>query len=165
MGFFQESICDCCYCPMQFALKQFEGEVVFISTLLDPNIELNLSSVEDFIVFGTMNGDRACVPVSEIFSFASMITKPPAGLVKPIQKSVKGKCGCIEDPMTNKFNVGDIVSINGSPPLQVNAVGEGIVVVNLLDSPIHTIISICNVVFSVEFLPPTTTNQAINTQS
>ncbi|MDP5275278.1 hypothetical protein [Chengkuizengella axinellae] len=161
MGYFQENVCDCCLCPLQCAIKQFEGEnITFFYGIT--NLTLIGISVEDFIVSGinSSNGLPSCAPVSQILAFQPDNPKPQSDLVKPIQKSVKGECACIEDPITNKFKVGDIVTISTLGPVQVTAVGEGIVVTND-DSGDQFIFSTCSGVSIVIFnSSDTTTNQA-----
>ncbi|MDP5275279.1 hypothetical protein [Chengkuizengella axinellae] len=152
MGVFQKNICACCLCPMHCALKQFEDEEVTIFFRLPGEGQiLTISSVENFVVSGISgNGNPVCVAISQIDFFEPTNPKTPADLVKPIRKSVKGECACVEDPITNKFQVGDIVNINTIGPLQVNAVGEGIVVTNFDGT--QRIYSTCNNILFVDML-------------
>ncbi|MDP5273238.1 hypothetical protein [Chengkuizengella axinellae] len=55
MGVFDESICDCCVCPMQCVLDKLIGEQVFVRSLLGPPLSTTINDVRDFLLF-TTNG-------------------------------------------------------------------------------------------------------------
>ncbi|NDI33586.1 hypothetical protein [Chengkuizengella sediminis] len=107
MGHFDESICDCCVCPMQCVLKQLIGEKVQIvnaSSGFIFSLEIQIKEVKNFIVSGTdPSGVRINFPICKIIAVI-----PPSGAfplnLKPIQKSTKGECVCCEDPITDLAN-------------------------------------------------------------
>ncbi|NDI33916.1 hypothetical protein [Chengkuizengella sediminis] len=139
----EKSICDCCVCPMQFALEQFKGEEVFIlSETLTSTIQI--IEVNNFIVSGIVVGEPSQgnpihIPICNIL-FVSPISTTRIPDVKPIQKNTKGECVCCEDPITNVANalIGKEVSIRIELTLSsliiefiIEKVGEGIVFGNI----------------------------------
>ncbi|MDP5275566.1 hypothetical protein [Chengkuizengella axinellae] len=144
MGVFQENLCDCCVCPMQCALKQFEGESILVVTTIDliggVALPVDNVSVQDFNLTG-MNGDNfICFPINQILFFTTQTPRPIT--LKPNKQNAKGNCACIENAATNKFNVNELVNMSGLITGIVTNVGEGVVVIN--DS---FIASTCNSVF------------------
>ncbi|MDP5275569.1 hypothetical protein [Chengkuizengella axinellae] len=148
MRFFQESICDCCFCPMQCALKEFIQEEVNIFTLfgnISPLV-VNIFTVEDFIVMGTSaNGEEIIIPVSKILYFNPVQSKQIN--LKPIQRNIKGTCTCLEDSITSKFKINETVNV-GRLQGVVRAVGEGVVILN--NEAGQNIVSTCNGVIFVD---------------
>ncbi|MFS1513970.1 hypothetical protein VQL36_16225 [Chengkuizengella sp. SCS-71B] len=159
MGHFDESICNCCVCPMQCVLKQFIGETVGIETPVSFE-EVTIFDVKDFIVF-TSAGDYAICNISSVF-----IEFPFSVELKPLKKST-GECACCEDPMANFLNsqidqIFDIEFIGefGGTVGQILNVGEGIVLQDIgLDETL--IISICTITRAV----PSAASSAQNIKS
>ncbi|NDI36208.1 hypothetical protein [Chengkuizengella sediminis] len=138
MGHFDESICDCCVCPMQCVLEQLVGrENVGILTLTTDNSG-TLLSVDNLIAclesdqFGT-EGDIFKIPIHNIC--AVDILALIDFKLKPIRKST-GECSCTEEPTTNlaQSMIGELVQIVAgqfetfSDETRIIKVGEGIVV-------------------------------------
>ncbi|MFS1513387.1 hypothetical protein VQL36_13215 [Chengkuizengella sp. SCS-71B] len=136
MGHFDESICDCCVCPMQCVLEELvEVEGLVIDTPVN-NIPTTITGVNDFIA-STTDGD---IPVCQITHVE--IINPPDTLIttalsalKPIRKNSKGECACCEDPMTNllKFEIGntfevEFIGTTGPFTNEILGVGEGILI-------------------------------------
>ncbi|NDI33588.1 hypothetical protein [Chengkuizengella sediminis] len=136
---FKKSICDCCVCPMQFALEQFKGEEVLIVSEFG-TFTIQITEIKNFIVSGINRfpGDDPNLIHSAICNIVSVsplsTTRIPD--VKPIQKNTKGECVCCEDPMTNVANVlkGKNVSISRLSPVIIEKVGEGIVIGTFVSS-------------------------------
>ncbi|MDP5276339.1 hypothetical protein [Chengkuizengella axinellae] len=130
MSLFDESICDCCVCPMQCVMEQLVGEEIGIVTASGSNIFVILNEVKNFIAFT----DQGNFPICNI---TTLQTDGATSLnLKPIRKS-KGECACCEDPMTNlaKSMIREIVNIEiiGNVGLSADAiivdVGEGIILI------------------------------------
>ncbi|NDI34685.1 hypothetical protein [Chengkuizengella sediminis] len=130
MGFFNDSICTCCVCPMQCVLKQLIGQVVDIAND-DERFNIQIEEVENFIVSGiNSDGRRIHNPICQINS-VQLSGIVPLNL-KPIRKSTKGECVCCEDPITDVANLlkGQEVTIETSNLTfdgVISDVGEGIV--------------------------------------
>ncbi|NDI33624.1 hypothetical protein [Chengkuizengella sediminis] len=135
MGHFDESICDCCVCPMQCVLEQLVGEevAILISSLPEADLDGTLIAVNNFIATLDLEGnniqiavnDICAVGVEGIFDFK----------LKPIRKSV-GECSCTEDPITNvaKSMIGESKGIAVCNILTTGViidVGEGIVIMSI----------------------------------
>lgn len=134
MGFFDESICDCCVCPMQYVLEQLAGKEVDIRFVSGNPVLTNLNDVENFIAF-TDQGD---FPICNIV--AARIEEFITINLIPIKKSI-GECGCCEDPMTNLANslerqtvVVEIINSGVTNELLIVDVGEGIIIFRTLDA-------------------------------
>ncbi|MDP5275764.1 hypothetical protein [Chengkuizengella axinellae] len=134
MGAFDQSICDCCVCPMQCVLDQLEkvGDPVTISTIRGGTDIVTITNVEDFILTGELaNQDEIYFPICNV---SAVEFNPESKIdLKPSVKNT-GVCSCCEDP-ANKFitafDKNQIVNINfldGSVSGFVVDVGEGIVV-------------------------------------
>ncbi|MFS1514125.1 hypothetical protein VQL36_17010 [Chengkuizengella sp. SCS-71B] len=137
---FEESICDCCACPMQCVLKQFIGEEVAILTEIIGPLPIQITEVKNFIVSGinTSPGNDpnpVHIPICNIVLVSPLSTTRIPN-VKPIQKNTKGECVCCEDPITNVANAlkGKEVFITAVAQAIIEKVGEGIVV-GTLESP------------------------------
>ncbi|MFS1513966.1 hypothetical protein VQL36_16195 [Chengkuizengella sp. SCS-71B] len=135
MGVFDESICDCCVCPMQCVLEQLIGVEGLEIDTPDISIPTTITSVSDFIVT-TTDGDIPICQIThvDIEDITNTIITNVLSALKPIKNS-KGKCACCEDPMTNllKFEIGNIfifefISFSGPFGDEILGVGEGIVV-------------------------------------
>ncbi|NDI34655.1 hypothetical protein [Chengkuizengella sediminis] len=133
MGHFDETICDCCVCPMQCVLKQLiREEVVQIETRTD-SVNLQITEVKNFIVSGIDDGTGEVVHFP-ICNISAVFPRETFSLeLKPIKKSTKGECVCCEDPITNLANSlkGETVFIDyigGGTPAIIRDVGEGIVI-------------------------------------
>ncbi|MFS1512467.1 hypothetical protein VQL36_08535 [Chengkuizengella sp. SCS-71B] len=134
MGHFDETICDCCVCPMQCILEQLIGMNVTI-LLEEDELEGTIIDVKNFVVsFDIENSgiiifimvrDVCAVGLDEAFDFK----------VKDIRKS-KGVCSCIEEPATNlaKSMIGKMIVLVYCNELEsdgtVTQVGEGIVILS-----------------------------------
>ncbi|NDI33601.1 hypothetical protein [Chengkuizengella sediminis] len=146
MGHFDRSICNCCVCPMQCALKQLadaQTEITVIVTTLGailptaPAVSFTLTEVKDFIVTTSEGIDIAICQIITV----GFLTLPTDFKLKPIRKDVVGECVCCEDPMTNLLvdKIGTNISIpsGGGPSgilsAGVKAVGEGIVLLENID--------------------------------
>ncbi|NDI35049.1 hypothetical protein [Chengkuizengella sediminis] len=134
MGFFDDSICDCCVYPMQCVLEQLVGETLSsLGTFINILSDVTIDEVTDFIAF-TSEGR---IPICQI-TFIRLIPTEQLKL-KPIRKS-KGGCACCEDPTTNLLSSfkGKDVTVIPLPPEgfiltgTVFDVGEGIVNLNNL---------------------------------
>ncbi|MFS1511328.1 hypothetical protein VQL36_02645 [Chengkuizengella sp. SCS-71B] len=140
MGHFNESICDCCVCPMQCVLEQLVGIdnlAIVTPTFEDDGVIIN--QVKDFIAFT----NRGNFPICQINAVATFDPNIPVN-IKPIRKN-KGECACCEDPITNlaKSMIGEIVEIEfisvGNFPIdEIINVGEGIVVGKNITVPNET---------------------------
>ncbi|MDP5275654.1 hypothetical protein [Chengkuizengella axinellae] len=149
MGVFDESICDCCVCPMQCVLDQLRDESVEIfTTTVSRGITIN--NVEDFILTGESSGDMFFYPICNV-SAVRFLSDVPLNL-KPNKKST-GVCSCCEDPTNRRLN-----EIDRNEPVNIDFlngfvngnfitdIGEGIVVVqDTPGSPTMTAISICQI--------------------
>ncbi|MDP5272667.1 hypothetical protein [Chengkuizengella axinellae] len=137
MGVFDESICDCCVCPMQCVMKQLVGVgLIGIDTPIS-RVTTIITSVEDFIVSTSDEGD---IPICQITHVDigdptnTNITQVLSAL-KSI-KNNKGECACCEDPMTNllsseignTFDVEFISTFTSPLPNEIIGVGEGILI-------------------------------------
>ncbi|MFS1513967.1 hypothetical protein VQL36_16205 [Chengkuizengella sp. SCS-71B] len=137
MGHFDETICDCCVCPMQCVLEQLVGqEDIGIVTPSD-DFFLQIEEVKNFIVSGIeVSGEKIHFPICKIVAVCPQNQTFSFDL-KPIQTSTKGECACCEDPITNlakslKDQVsisidtteGDFEIVTGI----ISDVGEGIVI-------------------------------------
>ncbi|MFS1513382.1 hypothetical protein VQL36_13190 [Chengkuizengella sp. SCS-71B] len=131
MGHFDESICDCCVCPMQCVLEQLVGIDnigIVTPTFADDGIIIN--QVKDFIAF-TNRGNFPICQISSVSNDNSIIP-----VIKQSIKQSKGVCSCCEDPITNlaKSMIGKNVNIELISPTGVSffdeiiVVGEGIIV-------------------------------------
>ncbi|NBI28226.1 hypothetical protein [Chengkuizengella marina] len=126
MGFFNESKCDCCVCPMQCVLEQLKSNIITIATTTDVINDVMLIDVNDFIAV-TSDGNFPICNISGVdFSGVNIDIK-----LKPIQKS-SGRCSCCEDPITNlaKSLIGQEVDIEFLPQMgqgTIVNVGEGII--------------------------------------
>ncbi|MFS1514522.1 hypothetical protein VQL36_19140 [Chengkuizengella sp. SCS-71B] len=130
MGQFNESICDCCVCPMQCVLKQLIGEEVTIFTSFNEKPG-TLTEVDDFIAVLDLGTRNAQIPVSSICAVL-IGSKLFDFKLKPIKKSLAGECLCNEDPITNlaKSKIGDFTTIQAGQFCRegtIRNVGEGIV--------------------------------------
>ncbi|MFS1511365.1 hypothetical protein VQL36_02860 [Chengkuizengella sp. SCS-71B] len=162
MGHFNETICDCCVCPMQCALEQLVGQD--IDAIIVP-IENNFSSatlieVKDFIAF-TSVGE---IPICQIAAL-NIGTSFTDIKLKPIKKST-GDCKCCEDPMTNllnsmkgQFAQFESIGFSLSPPGRVLDVGEGITTVCFMGG----FFSLASNCFLTRVIP--SNQQQINNQS
>ncbi|MFS1512548.1 hypothetical protein VQL36_08945 [Chengkuizengella sp. SCS-71B] len=148
MGHFDETICDCCICPMQCVMKQLvDRGPIIISTPVSQELNL-ITSVENFIA-ETLDGEiPAFFAVCNVTAVGSSAIDSNTDL-KPVRKDVKGECNCCEDPATNQLvslgigtevEVEFITQTNGDEfqiPLTGNilSIGEGIVILdNVIDS-------------------------------
>ncbi|MDP5275766.1 hypothetical protein [Chengkuizengella axinellae] len=153
MGHFDETICDCCVCPMQCVLDQLrntENPVVIFTTTLG-NFDLTITEVNDFIVSGTGAGGGTVrnFPICNV-SGVSNIPLSRQVKLKPNRTSVKGECSCCEDP-TNQllrtlsreqlFNLRFLV---GTAIGFISDIGEGIVMIQSQDGTMKTAVSICS---------------------
>ncbi|NBI29004.1 hypothetical protein [Chengkuizengella marina] len=147
MGVFDESICDCCVCPMQCVLEQLEGQLVGLRTTAG-NFDAILDNVNNFIVNYTdgVSSNRN-LAISQIIAFEFDPELNPNGIrLKPLKNSV-GECKCIEDPITNLLNSlkgkeeVEIIFLNGSISGIITNVGNGVVLVGD-----NVIISTCNII-------------------
>ncbi|WP_162037034.1 hypothetical protein [Chengkuizengella sediminis] len=157
MGVFDESICDCCVCPMQCVLEQLIGKEVGInvsSSGVELFVIIQIEEVKNFIVSGTdENGVRINFPICKIVSVTPPSEAFPLNL-KPIQKSTKGECVCCEDPITDLANSlsGRKVTIFPFPEdiVTICEVGEGIVIVQSQEDMIKMVLSSCFILSIVE---------------
>ncbi|NDI35640.1 hypothetical protein [Chengkuizengella sediminis] len=137
MGHFDETICDCCVCPMQCVLEQLVGEEnIRIFALNGFTEEGTLTGVDNFIALLDAGGIVNKVPIHNICAvrFEGIFDFK----LKPIRKSKSGECSCIEDPITNlaKSMIGEETPIEAGSFSESNVtikdVGEGIVIVSFL---------------------------------
>ncbi|NDI33179.1 hypothetical protein [Chengkuizengella sediminis] len=131
MSFFDESICDCCTCPMQCILEQLVG--VDNVTILTQTFfgEVIINRVEDFVVFT----NQGIFPVCQITGVAFSDPTVKVNL-KLLSNNNKGVCACCENPITNlaMLLIGKIVDVEligfslGFIEIEIIDVGKGIVV-------------------------------------
>ncbi|NBI28167.1 hypothetical protein [Chengkuizengella marina] len=149
MGVFDNSICDCCVCPMQCVLEQLVGEDVQIITLIRASLQPEpLFDVKDFIAFSEV-GD---FPVCNISGVAYPATLTNKLKLKSTQKNT-GKCVCCENPITRRLNemMRQEVEIEFLFQLQpivagtIFKVGEGIVLLDQGGSELDLAISTCSI--------------------
>ncbi|MFS1512549.1 hypothetical protein VQL36_08950 [Chengkuizengella sp. SCS-71B] len=131
MGVFDESICDCCVCPMQCVLKELmdmNQSIDDIFTVTGSVSNPSIIEVRDFIVFT----DQGVIPISKI-NFICLPVPSISLNLKPIKKST-GDCSCCEDPTTNLANSlkGEVMNIEiigfGFDPFKIADVGEGVII-------------------------------------
>ncbi|NDI35813.1 hypothetical protein [Chengkuizengella sediminis] len=130
MGPFDESICDCCVCPMQCVLKQLAGRTDVTIFYIFEGLTGTLTDVDNFIAALDISGsDIIEFPISNIC--AVQIDGTFDFKLKPIQKS-GGECSCTEESTTNlaKSKIGASIAIIAGPFCEEGSiidVGEGIV--------------------------------------
>ncbi|NDI33439.1 hypothetical protein [Chengkuizengella sediminis] len=138
MGAFDRTICDCCVCPMQCVMQKLVTRDVGIATAVSVT-PVTINSVENFIA----NTSQGSFPICNVTAVGSI---PPFDIdlnLKPVQKDIKGKCSCCEDPATNELQqlIGkevDLEFIGGIAPFadgnivtgKVSQVGEGILILS-----------------------------------
>ncbi|NDI33609.1 hypothetical protein [Chengkuizengella sediminis] len=140
MGHFDETICDCCVCPMQCVLEQLVGLNVEIFTLNGRRTG-TLIDVDNFIAVL----DNREFPIHNICAVSTY--SPFDFKLKPIRKSVVGECSCTEDPTTKlaESKIGSFEGIRAGEFINngtISDVGEGIVI---LSSGGTTAISSCKI--------------------
>ncbi|MFS1513408.1 hypothetical protein VQL36_13330 [Chengkuizengella sp. SCS-71B] len=153
MGIFDESICDCCVCPMQCVLKQLVGaNVVMLSK--QSAVSGVIEEVKDFIVFISSdgNGQLDQLPICNVTAVICTSIDRLSPKLKPISNSNKhkGECNCCERPITSLASslTGETVDVEfiGEPldldmSITIVNVGKGILSGKVSDSPI--LISTC----------------------
>ncbi|MDP5272650.1 hypothetical protein [Chengkuizengella axinellae] len=152
MGVFNDSICNCCVCPMQSVLKQFEGQSLIglattNNTFFDLVNGIQVVSVDEFVV-STSIGD---FPICQFSGFVyDSVAVPIEIKLQPIKKN-KGECACCEDPITNVLKsfegeVAFVEGITGGGAFQpagdtlIEQVGEGIFTIRSIDPLFPTIL-------------------------
>ncbi|MDP5275765.1 hypothetical protein [Chengkuizengella axinellae] len=158
MGFFDESICECCVCPMQRVLMQLRGETVSIDTTSDEGFEITVDDAKNFILFTSDEfNNEFFFPICNI----TAVEFPSTNQIdlSPSKTSFKGECSCCEDPANRLLNrlskntsfnfIYLDTNINGF----IIDIGEGIVIIqDELDATILKAISICKL---AKILPST----------
>ncbi|MDP5273236.1 hypothetical protein [Chengkuizengella axinellae] len=158
MGVFDESICNCCVCPMQCVLEQLVGQEVQIITLISASMEPEpLFDVKNFIAFSEIGE----FPVCNINAVSYPATLTNKLKLKNTQKNT-GECVCCENSITRQLNkmIGQEVEIEFLFQLQpivvgtIFKVGKGIVLLDQGDSDLDLAISTCAI---TRIIPTTST--------
>ncbi|MDP5274018.1 hypothetical protein [Chengkuizengella axinellae] len=151
MGFFDDSICECCVCPMQCVLDQLKDETVSIITTTDEIENSEIIEVKNFIltIFNNDEQENEYLPVCNVSAVTFSSSKQVN--LKPSRKSKKGECSCCEDPTNDFLNSRSktellrIRYLNGVNTGSIADLGEGIVILQDPSEPLLHAISICNI--------------------